>query len=817
MLSLFRKEIIQFFGSVIGSLVSIVFLLLTGLFLWVFTGNYNIPDSGYATLDGLFEIAPWIYLFLIPAVTMRMFADEKRSGTMELLLTRPITELKLILAKFLAALTVVVLTIVPTLFYFLAVYLLGNPVGSIDTGATWGSYTGLFFLAAIYLTIGLFTSSITDNQIISFIISVFLCFFWYSGFDFIARLPFPSGISSLIIDMGINSHYESVSRGVLDSRDLLYFLSMAVFFILLTRIVIEWKRRPLRRSAKHLFLYVIIVLIVTAISENNFFRLDFTTEKRYTLSPQSLELIKKIHAPVDAEILLSGDLPPGLIKLQKATIEKLRDLKTYCDQPFKIFITDPYDVIPPGIDRKKYIENIISSGIMPVNLRINTERGVSTKTVFPTLVLRSGNNELVVNLLKNDPGLRDEENLTRSVEQLEYEIARGLKLLFQEKKENIAFLTDHNELEEVQVHDISVALSENFNIQRITSSTLLLSPDSFKAVVIANPLKPFPEKDKFAIDQYLMKGGRMMWLIDPVSVSLDSLSNGMSTLAFPRELNLDDQFFRYGIRFNRDLIQDVDCQQIRVNTALEGQPARYAMAPWYFSPLLEPSQNHPIGKSVNRVSAEFVSSIDLVEANESLKSVVILTTSPYARTNQSPMMVNLAMIDAPPARNLFNKQNLPTGVLKEGKFTSVFKNRLINGLGIHSNVKMMTESKPTKMIFISDGALIANKVTFSGGKYTPLPLGYDKASNITYGNKDFLVNAINYLCDDSGLMLLRSRTMQMRLLDKVKLREEKSFWQMINVLLPVLISLSGGLIFSFIRRRRYSKKRSVFSQKDATA
>ena len=806
MLSLFWKEIVQFFGSIIGSLVSVVFLLLTGLFLWVFAGNYNIPNSGYATLDGLFEIAPWIYLFLIPAVTMRMFADEKRSGTMELLLTRPITELQLILAKFFATLTVVTLTLIPTLIYFLTVYLLGNPVGSIDTGATWGSYTGLFFLAAIFLTIGLFGSSITDNQIIAFVISIFLCFFWYSGFDFISRLPFPSAISSLISSLGINSHYESVSRGVLDSRDLLYFLSMAGFFILLTRIVIEWKRSLIKRSLKHLLLYVSIVLIVGLISENNFFRLDFTTEKRYTLSPQSLELVKKIHNPIDAEILLAGDLPPGLIKLQKATIEKLRDLKTYCDQPFKIFMTDPYDVIPPGIDRKKYIENIISSGIMPVNLRINTERGVTTKTVFPTLVLRSGSNELVVNLLKNDPGLRDEENLIRSVEQLEYEIARGFKLLFQEKKENIAFLTGHDELEEVQVHDISTTLSESFNIQRITSSTLLSTPDSFKVVVIANPLKPFPERDKFAIDQYLMKGGRMMWLIDPVSVSLDSLSNGMSTLAFPRELNLDDQLFRYGIRVNRDLIQDADCQQLRVNTALEGQPPRYAMAPWYFSPLLEPSQSHPIGKSVNRVSAEFVSSIDLVEANESLKTVAILTTSPYARTNQCPMIVNLGMIDAPPARNLFNKQNIPTGVLTEGRFTSVFKNRLINELGIPVGTKMITESKPSKMIFISDGALIANKVTFSGGKYIPLPLGYDKVANITYGNKEFLVNAINYLCDDSGLMQLRSRTMQMRLLDKVKLREEKTFWQLINVLLPVLIILSGGLAFSFIRRRRFASK-----------
>jgi ABC-2 type transport system permease protein len=189
MISLLKKEITQFFGSITGTMVSIVFLLLTGLFLWVFSGNYNIPDGGYATLDSLFEIAPWIYLLLIPAVTMRLFSDEKRSGTMELLLVRPVTELNLILSKFLAALTVVMLTLLPTLIYFYSVYHLGNPVGCIDTGATWGSYTGLFFLAVIYISIGLFTSSITDNQVIAFIAAVFLCFFWYSGFGFIGRLP----------------------------------------------------------------------------------------------------------------------------------------------------------------------------------------------------------------------------------------------------------------------------------------------------------------------------------------------------------------------------------------------------------------------------------------------------------------------------------------------------------------------------------------------------------------------------------------------------------------------------------------------------
>jgi len=299
-----------------------------------------------------------------------------------------------------------------------------------------------------------------------------------------------------------------------------------------------------------------------------------------------------------------------------------------------------------------------------------------------------------------------------------------------------------------------------------------------------------------------------MWLIDPVSVSPDSLSGGMSTLAFPRDLNLSDQLFHYGVRINSDLIQDVECQQLKVNTALAGQPPKYTMAPWYFSPLLQPSQNHPIGKNVNRVLSEFVSSIDLVGESQTVKSTVILTSSPYARSNQSPMIVNLRMIDAPPSRDLFNKQFIPTGVLTEGTFTSVFKNRMIHELGIAAGIQVIPESKPTKMIFITDGGLIANKVTFKGGKFIPQPLGYDKNSNITFGNKEFLVNAVHYLCDDSGLMELRSRTMQIRLLDKVKFREQSLFWQLLNIVLPVLIILTGGILFWFFRRRHYGRTHS---------
>jgi ABC-2 type transport system permease protein len=242
MYSLFYKEISHFFSTLTGYLVIGVYLIANGLFLWILPGNFNIPDNGYATLESLFVISPWIFIFLVSAVTMRMFADEKRLGTLEVLFTKPISEFEIVMAKYLAAVTLVLFSLLPTLIYFLSVYLLGNPTGNVDTGGTWGSYIGLFFLAAIYVSIGIFSSSLTDNQIIAFIISVVISLLFYIGFDAIATIPLFSNIESVIVLLGINEHYKSISRGVIDLRDIVYFIGVAALFLLFTRTVLQSRK-----------------------------------------------------------------------------------------------------------------------------------------------------------------------------------------------------------------------------------------------------------------------------------------------------------------------------------------------------------------------------------------------------------------------------------------------------------------------------------------------------------------------------------------------------------------------------------------------
>ncbi len=360
MFTLFKKEIKTFLGSLTGYLAIVVFLLVTGLFLWVFPGAYNIPDNGYATLNGLFSLAPWLYLFLVPAITMRFWSDEKRSGTIELLLTRPISDFKLVFAKFLAALVLVIFSLLPTLLYFLSVYLLGNPVGSIDTGATWGSFIGLFFLAAIYVSIGIFASSQTDNQIVSFILAMALSFVFYMGFDFTASANVPYLLEGLLSWLSINNHYLSISRGVIDFRDLIYFTGMAFIFIWLTIGSVrksKWSIKKFRRKT------IIILVVISAIfwaSGNFLYRIDLTSDKRFSLSAVSVDVVRQFEEPVEIELFLTGELEPGLRKLQQEVFEKIAVLNAYSSQNISIGVTNP-NAIQDAVDRQNIIHKLTDS------------------------------------------------------------------------------------------------------------------------------------------------------------------------------------------------------------------------------------------------------------------------------------------------------------------------------------------------------------------------------------------------------------------------------------------------------------------------
>jgi ABC-2 type transport system permease protein len=796
MISLFKKELNSFFGSITGYMVIAIFLIASSLFLWVLPGSQNIIEGQRSTLKAFFDLAPWLYLFLIPAITMRMLAEEKRMGTIEMLITRPLTTWQIVLAKYLSALLLVAISLLPTMLYFYTVYQLGNPIGNIDTGATWGSFMGLFMLASAYISIGLFASSLTSNQVISFLAAIVISFISYSGFNFIASIGFHVKIQNILFKLGIEEHYSSISRGVIDSRDIFYFIFASLLFLFLTQSKLRVSKTPFLYNTRNTAILFILALFLVWGVNHRFFRIDLTAEKRYSLSDISKSILSKQDQSLVFEIYLSGKLPSGMKEFRDAIVEKVEDFNAYSTYRIMHETIDIYK-ISNNSERNQLIEMLIDAGIQPVNFGHKTTEGLSTKQIFPGIIIRNKEQAVAINLLNNNPLIGPDENLRQSIELLEYEFIRGIRLLQQTHLPRIAFLSKEGNANLYETSDFRYSLSENYEVIDIEANDLF--HEEIKCLILAAPTKAFTDEEKLHIDQFIMKGGSVLWCIDPVHVSIDSLSAGLSTLAFEKGLNLRDQLFRYGVRINPDLVQDAFCLEYPVNTAPAGQQARFTPAPFYYAPIALPNPNHPVSRNLNNVMLEFASSLEPVGGQNN--STTILATSPYGRSIQTPAEVSLLSATTPPDSRLFNQPNIPIGILLEGKFESAFANRMTSHLGID----IISEKSPeTKMIVIADGDIIKNKVRTRQGQTQIMPLGQDQFTGQIYGNREFLLNCINYLSDDTGIMEIRSRVVRLRILDKVKIRDEKLKWQLINSIVPLAIFIVFGFLFSFIRRKRYN-------------
>lgn len=802
MFAILKKELTQFFGSFTGYLVVIVFLVISALFLWVFSGVYNVFDGGYASIDGYFDLAPWLFLFLIPAITMKLLAEEKKQRTLELQQTRPISNFSIVLAKYLSAMVLAALCIFPTLLYFLTVYMLGSDTGGVDVGATWGSYIGLILLASIYAGIGVFCSGLTDNQAIAFTLSVVACFVGYIGLDFIGYMDVSSSIKEWVMLLGINSHYQSISRGVVDSRDVFYFIATALLFLLLATCNLQ-NGRVLRKKWRNIAaVYSIFLLLVITFFNTPVFRWDLTSENRYSISQISKELIRGVDDKVYIDVFLDGEMPVNMKFLQRAVKDKLNDYKAYANGNIVVNFIDPYST--KSFD--KTLQDLNSYGIKAVNLNINKDDGFETQTIVPGALVTIGDERVGVNLLKQVPGANAEENLNYSMETLEYEFSSAISALKSGKKYNISFLEGYGEAAEMETADFAQALADiNYKVEYIDINRVGNYGKNIDVLIVNGPQEAFEEHDKFIIDQYLMNGGNIIFLLDPVRIDLDSLSQGYSAIAFPNDINLQDQLFRYGFRVNYNLMQDVECLKLPVNIAAKGDTPNFVPASWHYSPLLSPSADSPISRNLGKVKGEFVSSIDTVGGAIGARRHVLMTSSSNARMVNTPAVVSLSSIYQPSVGELFNLSYVPTAVLAEGVFTSAFKNRPISQYGKRAN-SFKEKSDSAKVLVISDGDFLLNELTVTDdGRPQVFPLGYDRYSQQTFANKDFGLNIIQYMAGNERVMELRGKALQIRLLNRVKVREQKIKWQLINLIIPSLIIISFGLCFFYVRKWKYAK------------
>lgn len=810
MRALVLKEIASFFATITGYAVLVVFLALTSLFLWLFPGEFNLLDSGYAQLDGLFMLAPWVFLFLIPALTMRMLADERRMGTLELLLTKPLTDGQIIVGKFLAGLVLVALALLPTLIYAVTVYQLGNPTGNMDLGSVAGSYVGLFFLASAYLSIGLFASSLTDNTIVAFIGGMLGSFLLFDGLERMADLSIFQGIQLFILQLGMNEHYLSLSRGVLDSRDIFYFAGISALFLGAARWVLM-RRGNSNKPARDWAVLAAVVLAVNVASQWGHFRWDLTAEKRYSLGKSTLALLEQVEEPLLFTVYLEGDLPTGFQRLKRETLQMLNEFRAE-NRLVQFRLVDPSESEDER-DRAEVYQQLRTKGLGAVQVEIKEKNGVRNVELFPGAVASYGDKETVVLLLTEQFAVAPEAQINASVQNLEYALANSLRQLVLQDRPRVALLEGHGELPRPKSASLEYELSKNYAVERfnlrefvVDSTTQQLSLvqqqlrlNTFQLVVINKPTQPFSDLDKWLLDQYVMSGGKVIWAVDAVHAEIDSLSRAPEFLAYPQwdALRLSDQLFGYGVRVNTSLVQDL---------VAGGVNDRRAVHRWVYFPLLMAQTKHPISKDLNAVRVEFGTSLDTV-AVPGVKKTVLLQSSPYAKRQATPSVVSLRTLYEEPAEATFQDRLLPMAVLLEGKFPSVFKNRIAPKNEAGKLIPLLSESKPTQMVVVADGDLAKNQLNVVNpnlARGIPLPMGYDQYTDMQYGNANFVLNTVDYLLDSQGLIGVRSREVKLRLLDAQRVTREGSFWKTLNTVLPLAMVALGGFLFRLNRKRRYS-------------
>lgn len=561
------------------------------------------------------------------------------------------------------------------------------------------------------------------------------------------------------------------------------------------------KKNVFKNNKWNLAIVILGLIAINIIASFLYFRIDLTSEKRYSLSPATKNVLKNLDDYVYFQVFLDGNLSPSYKRLQKTIIETLDEFKAYNKRLIK------YDLIDPakGKDEatlRNYLKELEYRGLVPSIDYEMSETGTSENVVWPCAIVTYKGREIPINFIySNIPGSK-EELINDAIENTEYKLIDGIYRITLQEKSKIAFIKGHGELDVLEINDLALALQDYYIVSQIPINHQLKALDEYKAIIIAAPDSTFDEMDKFIIDQYIMKGGRVLWLIDGALADMDSLQSKSDILAIPNDINLDDMLFNYGARVNKDLVMDYHSAQIPVKTGQVGNQPQFSLFNWYFFPTVANIKGHPIVRNINDIKFEFASSIDTI-AKPGIRKTILLSSGNYSRLLNTPSIISLNFLRIKADRSFFNRSNIPMAVLLEGSFTSLYKDRIPDTIAKDPNIRFTETSKPNRMIIIGDGNVAKNQVVFRQGKYIPYPLGYDRYTGIMYGNREFLLNCVNYLLDEADIISIRNRDINIRLLDKRKVEINLAIIRTINIVVPILLVCLAGVIIYFFRKRSY--------------
>ncbi|WP_433778136.1 gliding motility-associated ABC transporter substrate-binding protein GldG [Flavobacterium anhuiense] len=557
----------------------------------------------------------------------------------------------------------------------------------------------------------------------------------------------------------------------------------------------------IKQNLKTLGITIFILVVLNVIGTLFFHRFDLTKDKRYTLSPTSLGIIKQVQNPLSIKIYMAGDLPADFRRLQQETKQLLEEFQAYNSNIVFEFV----DPLENEDESEELIKSLFQKGLTPVNITVDDKGKQSQAMVFPWAVAVYNNKEVNIPLLKNIMGASTTQKVIGSIQHLEYSIADAVNKVTKNKQKKVAIIKGNGELNEIHIAKMLMQIRESYFIGPFTLDSVAKDPNGtlnalkkYDLAIISKPTEKFSDEEKEVLDQFIMNGGKTIWLIDQVAADMDSLYNDAgATLAYPRDLNLNDMFFKYGFRINPDLIKDEYGSPIKLATGEQGSATQYQDFIWKFAPQVYPKSQHPIVKNLGGIKFDFANPIDTLK--NGIKKTVLLQSSQYSKTIGTPAEINLNMVtEKSTPQDYLNKGNQNLAVLLEGSFHSAFENRVLP----FKDNSFTAKGKPNKMIVIADGDIAKNQLDKN---MMPVELGYDQRTGNLYDNKDFIMNCINYLLDDTGLINIRSKDVELPLLDKEKVYESYTQTQFITIGVPILILTVFGLVFTFVRKRKYSK------------
>lgn len=553
-----------------------------------------------------------------------------------------------------------------------------------------------------------------------------------------------------------------------------------------------------------------IVLLVLFIGSFFRLRLDLTSEKRYTLRPATEELAKGLEDIVYVKVYLTGALPADLERLSQATRDLLDELRVHAGDNLQYSFIDPSESTDQKT-RNEFYDQLQKAGLTYSSIRLREKAGYSEVIVFPGALVTYRDRTVPVQLLKTQLRTPDADIVNRSINNLEYELASAIRQATSTRRPRIAMLTGHREASGMSVMDMVNAWKELYDVEEVTIGERIdalsrkvegmnYRVNDFDALVVAKPDSTLAARDLYVIDQFVMNGGKVLWLVDAMNANLDSLRKNQFSIATPLELGIDELLFAYGARVNKDIILDQSCAPIEIYTQPYGNQRKLERFPWYFEPVLIPQAEHPIVSNIDPVHLRFASTLDTI-GTDSIRKTILLTTSPRSYAQRNPVRISLNVVEMDMGFEKRSTPHLPVAVLLEGPFTSAYRDRLPANFTQDPNVGYREQGKPTAQLVISDGDVILNRVDAQKGMY--YMLGYDRYANAKiYGNRELLMNAMNYLLDDRSLISIRSRTIVLRQLDPERIVGERTRWQLVNIGVPVLFSIAFGILFNLARRRR---------------